>query len=206
MSGATRVRVVVLKNKLGRAGQQAELALTFNGTVRGGCHVIGCLLLPKNVAPARLRPVLADFSPAVEMAGAVVSRPGPVGRRPPVRSARSVAAGGQPALVRGARPGLGPGQISGPTGRRQPGAGTGVNDRPGCEAGAFCVLCPSTGCRWMTNWPASVPPGGAAYPGAVGRFGRPGRWLQQLARGQDDRPVQAQSIPCLKAQQSFDPP
>ena len=34
-AGSYQAKVVVLKNKLGRAGQQANLAITFNGTVRG---------------------------------------------------------------------------------------------------------------------------------------------------------------------------
>ncbi|GAB4434646.1 MAG: hypothetical protein Kow0031_16400 [Anaerolineae bacterium] len=178
--------------------------------------MIGCLLLRQPVDPARLLPVLADFSPAVEPAGpAFFLDLGRLAADRPADLLDQLQQAVGPHLPQPPGLGLAVGRFPAQIAAASLGPGRGLVIAPGCEAGflrplpvgllpldealarQFHLLGLAT-LGQLADLPAAA---------VLNRFGRAGRWLQQLARGQDDRPVRSLSTPPLETiSQSFEPP
>ncbi len=178
--------------------------------------MIGCLLLPEPVEPARLLPVLADFTLAVEPAGAAIFLDlGRLAADRPVDLLDQLQQAVNGYLPQPPGLGLAVGKFPAQIAAASLGPGRGLVIASGCEADflrplpidllpleeelarQFHLL------GLTTLGQLADLPGGAV----LNRFGHRARWLQQLARGQDDRPVRLIQTPLSETTtQPFDPP
>lgn len=178
--------------------------------------MIGCLLLPEPVEPTRLLPVLADFTPAVEPAGAVIFLDlGRLAADRPANLLTQLQQAVSPHLPQPPGLGLAVGKFPAQIAAASLGPGRGLVIAPGCEADFLrplpigllpleAELARQFQLLGLTTLGLLADlPGGAV----LSRFGRRGRWLQQLARGQDNRPVRLLQTPLSETTtQPFDPP
>lgn len=177
--------------------------------------MIGCVLLPPHTEVAGLLPVLADFSPAVEPAGRTWFLDlGRLAASRPADLLDQLQQAVRPQLPQPPGLGLAAGKFPAQIAAASLGPGRGLVIASGCEADFLRPLPINLlplekevarqfrllGLRTLgqlADLPAAA---------VLNRFGRTGRWLQQLARGQDERPVQPHSTPPLETiTHSFDP-
>jgi hypothetical protein len=166
--------------------------------------VIACVLLPPQTEAVKLLPALADFSPAVEPDGAgFLLDLGDLANRRPAELLDQLNLAVLETTALRPRLGLATGRFPAQIAAASLGEGRGLVIVPGCEADflrplpigllplddelsrQFRLL----GLRTLGQL-ADLPAGAV-----LNRFGRRGRWLRQLARGQDNRPVRRLHTP-----------
>ena len=166
--------------------------------------MIACLLLSTPVDPLLLLPLLANFSPAVEAVGATFFIDlGNLADQRPADLLDQLNQAVSPTLAQPPCLGLAVGKFPAQLAAASLGPGRGLVIVPDCEADFLrplpINLLPldqelSRQFRLLgldtLGQLADLPTGAI-----LNRFGRSGRWLQQLARGQDDRPVRPFQIP-----------
>lgn len=179
--------------------------------------MIACLLPAAPVDPSLLLPLLTGFSPAVEPAGAAFFLDlGHLANHRPADLLDQINQTVDPALPQPPYLGLAVGKFPAQLAAASLGAGRGLVIVPGCKADFLRPLPINLlpldeelarqfqllGLRTLLGQLADLPTGAV-----LNRFGRQGRHLQQLARGQDERPVRPNHPPLTELlKRQFDPP